>query len=340
MLNEVKTKMTEENTINPGDYKYSLFLGCVIPNRYPMIEKATREVMKNLNVELIDMEGASCCPAPGVFRSIDTHIWNLLGARNITIAEQNKADIVTLCNGCYGTLLEVNHNLQTEEKLKDQINNELKEIGKHYDGSVKVKQVMEVLYYDIGLEKLKPFLKKKLGLKVAVHYGCHLLSPSSIRPYEGEFEVPRFFDELVEATGCESVEYNEKMLCCGAGGGVRSSFRDVSLEFTHQKLHNMRDADADCVCVCCPFCELQFDLGQMEINQPQLNILDPDEQPYEIPVIFITQLVGLSMGLTPEEVGLVKNKKLQNVSPFISNDKLLEKIKEKINGEPTEEAKK
>ena len=89
--------------------RFALFLGCVIPNRYPFIERATRAVFEKFKIELIDMKGASCCPAPGVFRGFDIDTWLVVGARNITIAEELGVDIALMCNGCYGSLLEVNH---------------------------------------------------------------------------------------------------------------------------------------------------------------------------------------------------------------------------------------
>jgi len=301
--------------------KFSLFLGCVIPNRYPMIEQSTRTIMKEMGVEFLEMEGASCCPAPGVFRSIDPLIWLTLGARNINIAQQQKTDILTMCNGCYGTLLEVDHKMKHDHKINAEVNKVLAETGRNFDGSVKIKHLMEVLYFDIGIQKLKSMVKNKLGFKVAVHYGCHLLKPSRIRPYGGNSENPTFFDEIVEAMGCESLDYRDKFLCCGAGGGVRTGIKETSLEFTHQKLKQVRKSKADLIVVCCPFCHLQYDLGQVEVNK-----MIEGEEPFHIPVLYISQLIGLALGLEPQDLGLVKPTDIKGITPFISLDSLMEKI--------------
>jgi heterodisulfide reductase subunit B len=300
--------------------KYSFYLGCIIPNRYPMVEQATRNVFSKLGVDLVDMKGATCCPAPGVFRSFDIPTWMTLGARNLTIAEDNKANVMTMCNGCYGTLLEVNHALKESPTKKEEINAHLKKVNREFKGSVKVEHLMEVLYYDLGMEKVREFITKKLGLKVAVHYGCHLLKPVENRPWQGESENPRFFDDIIEMLGCESVNYQDKLMCCGAGGGVRSAIKEVSLDFTRQKLENIRKAGADCIVVACPFCELQLDLGQFEVNNM---FKDQIGQPFGIPVFYVTQLLGLAMGMNPVDLGLIKRNDLKGVPPYISQEKLL-----------------
>jgi heterodisulfide reductase subunit B len=307
--------------------KFSFFLGCVIPNRYPFIERATRSVFEKLNIELLDMESASCCPAPGVFRGFDIDTWLTVGARNITIAEQQGTDIALMCNGCFGSLLEVNHTLKHDKQKRIEINDHLSKIGREFKGNVNIRHIADIIYNDIGVDRIKSRTKyarkKPLNLKIAVHYGCHLIKPSEIRPWDQESERPRFLDELVEAMGCESVEYKDKFMCCGAGGGVRGAFKEVSLDFTKEKLVNIRASGADAILTACPFCHLQLDLGQVEVNG---TFKDKISQPFKIPVIYLTQLLGLALGMNLEELGLIKNPDLAGVPPFIPVEPMLAKI--------------
>ncbi len=305
--------------------EYSLFLGCVIPNRYPMIEVASRTVMRELGIKIHEMEGASCCPAPGVFRSVDKAMWYSLGARNITIAEQKKTHLLTLCNGCYGTLQEVNHQMKSNTILNTRVNEILNATNRKYEGSIDIKHIMDVLYLEMGIPRLKEFIKKKLNLRVAVHYGCHLLKPSKLKPFGQDPDNPTFFDEIVEALGCESVDYRKKMMCCGAGGAVRTAKKDVSSLLTLEKLREIRKVGADCIVVGCPFCQLQYDLGQKEI----IDLLDDGEPPFEIPVVYITQLIGLAMDLNPKELGMVKPTEIKGISPFTSQKPILLKVSER-----------
>jgi len=279
--------------------QYAFYLGCVIPNRYPGIELAMRNVAPTLGIELKDMEGASCCPAPGVFKSFHQPTWLALAARNLTIAETLGIDIVTLCNGCYGSLKEANEILKTDSSKRDEVNKILRDFNKEFKGTINVKHFVKVVYSEIGTEKLRGLMKKPLNLNVAVQYGCHLLKPTKYRKVEST-ERPKFLDELVEALGSRSVPYRDKMMCCGAGGGVKASNPDVSLDMAKEKLENMRDAGAECIITPCAFCHLQFDRGQVDIR----NKLGVD---FNIPVLHYVQFLGLALGLTPEKLGLYSN---------------------------------
>jgi heterodisulfide reductase subunit B len=295
--------------------KLSFFLGCIAPNRYPGIEAATIRTLEKLGTELVDLEGASCCPAPGVFRSFDKITWLALASRNITLSEEMGLNILTVCNGCFGSLVDANNILKEDPVLKEEVNKILKEIGHEFKGTIEVRHIIEYLSRDVGAEKVKAAVTIPMDLKVALHYGCHLVKPSKER-HLGSVENPRFFDELVEATGATSVDYEDKMACCGAGGGARTAVLETSLRMTANKLEHMKAAGVDCIVDACPFCHLQFDVGQTEIKKKF-------DKAYDIPVLHYSQLLGLAMGFPPNELGINQN--------LIINEELNKKI-ERIRG--------
>ncbi|MEE9152148.1 MAG: CoB--CoM heterodisulfide reductase subunit B [Thermoplasmata archaeon] len=270
---------------------YALFLGCVAPNRYPGIESATREILKVLGVEFAELDGASCCPAPGVTRSFHKNTWLTIGARNLAIAEKNGNDILVICNGCYGSLFEAAHMLH-DEKKREEINKNLAEIGMKYEGKTKVRHFVDVLMKEVGVEKIASKVKNQQDkLKVAVHYGCHFLKPHKLKGIE-DSERPTILDKLVEATGAKSVDYMDKNLCCGAGGGVRARVPDLALSMTKQKLENIEKAGANIIVNPCPFCHLQYDRGQKDL-----------EWKNKIPVLHLSQLYGLALGVDEKKLG-------------------------------------
>jgi heterodisulfide reductase subunit B len=278
---------------------YALFLGCIIPNRYPGIELAMRNVAPLFGIELKDMPGASCCPAPGVFKSFDKLTWLALAARNLTIAESLRCDVLSLCNGCYGSLKEANVVLKQDEEKRENLNKILSDVKREFKGSIQVRHLVEILYRDFGIDSIGKMVKRPLNLNVAVHYGCHLLRPTKYREIKNS-ESPKFLDELVEVLGATSVPYRDKMMCCGAGGGVRTSALDVSLDITLEKLQNIKNVGADLIVTPCAFCHLQFDRGQIEIR-------DKTGVFFNIPVLHYVQFLGLSLGLPPEKLGVFNN---------------------------------
>jgi heterodisulfide reductase subunit B len=267
-----------------------------MPSRYPGIEKATQGVFGHLGVELKDFTGASCCPAPGVTRSFDQDTWMTIGARNLAIAEQLGGKVVTVCNGCHGSLYESAHMLHDENK-RAVANEHLKKINMEYKGGTEVSHFAEVLHRVVTPEKIKEKVTQKLDLNVAPFYGCHFLKPSKEKNIDNP-ERPRLLDDLIEATGANSIEYRDRMTCCGAGGGVRARSPDLALQFTAKHLENMRDAGVDCIVDVCPFCHLQFDRGQVDLKVDEKDV---------IPVLHLSQFYGLAMGLEKKELGLELN---------------------------------
>ncbi|HPH35114.1 MAG TPA: CoB--CoM heterodisulfide reductase subunit B [Methanoregulaceae archaeon] len=279
--------------------EYAFFLGCIAPNRYPGAESASYKTAEKLGIKLLDLEGASCCPAPGAFGSISLEIWYAMAARNLCLAEQMNKDIALICNGCYKSIWEVNHKLKHHKELKEKVNEVLKTIDMEFKGTIDVWHLAE-LFYDpeiVGVQKIRDSVKVSLeGTRIAVHYGCHLMKPRKERHF-GTTEHPTWLEEMVGALGAEPVEYRNKMLCCGAGGGVRGYDLVHSLDITNEKMINLKEARVDALTEVCPFCQLQFDRGQIEIEE-KFGVK------YNLPVLHYCELLGLAQGMSPQELAL------------------------------------
>jgi len=270
--------------------EYAAFLGCVIPFRIPSIEAATRKVFDKLGVRLRDLPGLSCCPEPITSRIVDYRTYLTLSARNLAIAQKAGLDLVTVCNGCYETLVEA-HEALKDEKTRGDVNRLLSELGYRYDGGVKIKHVVEALD-EIGVDRIKEHVSKPLRLRAALQYGCHLF-----RCAEGDdiWKKPNMMKRLTAVTGAEVVEYGLERLCCGYP--TMTQRRDFSLE--HRLLPKMRriqGAGADCVVHVCPACIVQFESG--------LVLLRKFGASFQLPMIHLIELIALSMGVTGEELAL------------------------------------
>ena len=271
---------------------FDLFLGCVIPARLPFLEASSRKVFEKLGIKLNDVEGFSCCPDPTGIELIDHKAWLALGARNLSLSNNN-GGIISFCSGCVETLKGVNYNIRKDSMVKDEVNEILKNIGKKYDGTTNVKHFAEVLYENI--DKVRENVVHPLnGFKVAVHYGCHYLRPSEIINWDDPFD-PITIDEIVRALGADSLEYELKMECCG--NPLDKSDKDISLKMIDNKFKSIQESGANCVTLVCPACFQQFDFNQRELSKDK-------EVGYDFPIFYLSELVALAFGFKPEEIGM------------------------------------
>jgi len=270
--------------------KYAFYLGCLIPAREFSYEVSVRKVLPALGVELVDMEGTNCC-APFSIQSLDYTSWMALAARNLCIAEEMGLDILTLCNDCYESLLMVNTILKENPDVKDQVNEVLSEVGKEFKGTIDVKHMVDVLYDDVGVDKIKDVVSQPFKeLKVATQPGCHLTKPKRI--HFGAVRGFRALDELVRATGAESIEYDRKEMCCG--GPLRGVNDEFARQVARLKLTNIKNAGVQCIVTVCPFCYVELDLGQLEIKRHF-------KEEYNLPVLHFAELLRMAMGMKLED---------------------------------------
>ena len=277
--------------------KFALFLGCQIPVRLKQYETSSKAILERLGVGLVDIEEFNCCGYP--LRNIEFKAFLLASARNLALAEKKKLDVMTLCQCCYGTLKKANFLLRENASLRKEVNAVLEREGLPYEGEVEVKHLLYVLHQEVGVEAIKKKIAKPFkGLKIAAHYGCHALRPSQVVRFDNPV-TPSLFDQLVEATGAESIAWPMRLECCGAPlWGIHD---ELSTDLTLKKLKNGRESGADYLCAACTYCQIQFDtVQQMILSQRGLN--------HPLPSILYPQLLGLSMGINSETLGLKMNK--------------------------------
>ena len=271
--------------------KYLIFLGCAIPYRETSYEISARKVLAKLGVELVEMPEFNCCGLP--LDPISHEAMLILAAKNLALAEQQGLNILALCPGCTSTLKKVNKMLKEDKELREQINSHLKESGLEFKGTVETKHLIQVLIEDIGLEKIKNAVVKPLTtLKVAEHNGCHILRPKEYVGFEDP-EDPQTLKTLIEATGATCLDYIDETECCGApSAGVNDK---VALQLARNKFNHVKMVEAQALITICPFCHIMFDTNELRIERMFNEI-------YGIPVLHYPQLLGLAMGMTPEEL--------------------------------------
>ena len=282
--------------------KYLYYSGCVTPQKENAYELSLRKVSQKLGIELIDLEKTNCC---GFFMEpVDYQASLILGARNLALIDEAGLDAVTPCPACFGHLTRVRSTLLENEDLRNTVNQALKEINKTFVGSSKIKHFTEVLLKDIGVEKIKETVSKPLSnLKIATHYGCHILRPSEEVNLDDP-ENPKLLDSLIEVTGAKLLYYPEQGLCCGSS--AMNVDEALSMKIAKVKMDSVREYGADAIVTVCPACHVQFDLTA--------SALLPER--YGIPILHYTQLLGLAQGFSPQELGLYENR--------VAVDKLLE----------------
>ena len=276
--------------------EFALFLGCTIPARLNQYESSSRAVLKKLGVGWVDIREFNCCGYP--LRNIDFKVFILSSARNLALAEKRHLNVMTLCKCCYGSLKKADYLLKENPSLKKEVNAVLEKEGLTYEGKIVVKHLLSVLHREIGLESIKEKMSTTFkGLRIATHYGCHALRPSQVMEFDNPV-TPSLFDQLVEVTGAESVEWPMKLECCGAPlWGINDK---LSMDLTLRKLTDGKKSGADYVCAACPYCHIQFD-------QVQKRILSERDVNHPLPSILYTQLLGLSMGIDKKALGLEMN---------------------------------
>ncbi|MFH0897442.1 MAG: CoB--CoM heterodisulfide reductase iron-sulfur subunit B family protein [Candidatus Bathyarchaeota archaeon] len=275
-----------------SEKKYLLFLGCTVPYRENSYEISARKVLSGLGVELVEMPEFNCCGLPVDGVSHDLMLG--LSARNILLAEREGLNILALCNGCFSTLNKTNKMLKEDKEVREKTKF-LEGNSAKFNGTIEVKHLIHVLSEDVGFDRIKNAVKQPLNkMSVPQHSGCHLLRPAK---YVGKDdpENPELLKNLIKLTGAECLNYMGETDCCA--NPIIGLNEEIPFQVAHEKLKNVKAVGAQALITVCPFCHIMYDTNQSRIERTF-------NEKYGMPVLYYTQLLGLAMGFTPDELGI------------------------------------
>lgn len=273
---------------------YAYYPGCSGQGTSIEYDQSTRAICAALGVELVDIPDWSCCGSTPA-HTVDHVLSAALSARNILQAETmpDIKGIITPCPSCLTNLKTSSHRMR-DAGFK-------KKVDKLLDGTCKnnlpIMSVLQVLYEQVGLEKIKARVSKPLtGLKVAPYYGCIMNRPPEVMDFD-DCENPIAMDRIMEAAGADVRPYPLKVECCGASFGIPKKKMVTTL--SGKLLDMAADCGATSMVTACPLCQMNLDLRQSQIDRASGRI-------HKMPVFYYTQLLGIAMGLDKSSLMLNK----------------------------------
>jgi len=287
---------------------YSYYPGCSLHASASEYDLSTRELFKALEIGLTEIPDWFCCGATPA-HNVDELLSLSLCAKNLELADKVEGDMAVACASCFSRLKTTQHVL-TENNVKR------KQVETAINAPVKldsnVKHLLEILAKDFGLDRLAAAVNRPLaGLKVACYYGCLLTRPTDV-PNLDCTEAPTIMERVIESVGAETVTWTHRLECCGANFTI--SRPGVVIQLTNAILESAKAAGADCIMVGCPLCHGNLDIRQKEIEGVY-------NTSYGLPVFYLTQLVGLSVGLGADKLGL--DAMMVNPMPLLKEKGLL-----------------
>jgi heterodisulfide reductase subunit B len=286
--------------------QYTYFPGCAMASTGKPIQTSLDAVSKVLDIELKELEDWTCCGCPG--ESINELAATAIATRNLALAEKTMLDMVVPCSCCYRNLLAAHVTYTQDPRIREQVKKALAATNLEYKGTLRIRNLVDVFINDIGLDVIASKVQRKLtGMKVSNYYGCH-----QSRPYgPDDFEFPVWQDQITEALGAEAVFFPLKAQCCG--GTQLFSNKEVIYKLLFKILDNIEEHGGKVISsTLCPLCFTNLDANQGRIK-------NRDGEKFHMPVLALTQLMGIAFGLKPKEVGLDKNisPALEAVEPYV-----------------------
>jgi succinate dehydrogenase / fumarate reductase cytochrome b subunit len=279
--------------------KVAYWPGCVSRGFTPELHGSMAAVAPLLDIELVELDRASCCGA-GVIAEHNQELADTLNARTFALAQQTDGELMmNICSTCQGAQTECQERLDANAEYRAHINETLAPEGLTYEKGLTNKNLLWLLVEEIGLDTLRAKVKRPLtNLRVGPFYGCYIVRPIERLAIDDERPRDTYLDQVIECLGGTVIEYAGSHKCCGFP--IITMNKEASLKQAGRHLGDAADANADCLVTPCPLCHLNLDL-----QQPLAEKVVGRE--LAMPVLHLPQLVGLALGLGPDDLGLARH---------------------------------
>ena len=291
--------------------RYAFYPGCVSRGAAPELFASTMEVCGKLGIELeFEPMRSASCTGSGVLQEKNLRLGDTLNARNFALAERTGLPLLNICSTCQGVMSQANERLTSDPAYLASINEDLAEEGLEYKGTVDPRHLMWVIVEDVGLDKLRSQVVRPLtGFKVAPFYGCYIVRPTSALGFDEHPERKDSLERVIEAVGAEVVDFPGKTLCCGFPILTINESNSVKMVANHTL--DAKKGGAQAMVTPCPLCHLNLDGYQPQASASA-------NQPINLPIIHLPQLLGLALGIDPKVMRMDKH--------IVSTSKLLSEV--------------
>lgn len=273
--------------------KIGLYPGCSLKGGSREYKESVSALAEAFGIVLEDIPDWNCCGATAA-HNLNHELSLALPARNLSLAEMNGMEAVVVpCAACYSRLTIVQHELNDNDNLRINVENIT---GMAFKGNLKIINVIQFLQQHI-LKNLPHKITTPFDYKVACYYGCLLVRPHGILKFDRP-EDPQTMDEVMKIIGAEPIDWAYKVECCGAGMSVART--DVVGRLSGNILKDACDRGAEAIIVACPMCHSNLDMRRPDINKAL-------KENFTVPVIYVTQAIGLALGIDAKKLGLKRH---------------------------------
>ncbi|OQY22372.1 MAG: hypothetical protein B6I34_06045 [Anaerolineaceae bacterium 4572_32.1] len=261
--------------------RYTYYPGCTAESTAYEFGRSTEAACEALDIELIELDDWNCCGATSA-HSMSLQLNYELSARTVGLGQESRLDMAVACPGCYQRVLNSDHRLRTDEEFRREME---KVLDFQYNGQGKIRHLLDILTNDISLDTVREKTIKPLkGLKPVVYYGCVLVRPPALTGWDDP-EHPVLMDGVLKALGAEIMPWSHKVDCCGASLALNRS--DIVKTLSNQLVDDALEAGGNCLVTICGMCHINLDTRQKKQN---------------LPIFYLTELMGLAFGSPVKEV--------------------------------------